>query len=184
MTVSAQGNEVEIVVVPLTAAQLFVMDLKVLPGTTGLASPVVAAQYLFSELAIWLRIEPQAGSPRPNRGSRSLLGYLVEKCLPLLPRFSWKKQEPIDLSPHESTKREKLPNEAKKCCSFSQIQNRGRPKKALRLLAELDGKSVFAGEPPKLARSWFQMNSVTLVKPSWSGRGVLARSMAFIPPRS
>jgi hypothetical protein len=27
------------------------------------------------------------------------------------------------------------------------------------------------GEPPKSAKNWFQMNSVTLVKPkSWSGR--------------
>jgi hypothetical protein len=42
----------------LLAAELFVVDLQVLPGATELASPAIAAQNLFSELVVWFAIEP------------------------------------------------------------------------------------------------------------------------------
>jgi hypothetical protein len=48
VTAGAQGNQVRVVIVPLLAAELLVVDLQVLPGATDLALPTVAAQYLFS----------------------------------------------------------------------------------------------------------------------------------------
>lgn len=49
VTVGAQGNQVQVVIMALLAAKLFVMNLKVLHGTTDLASPTIAAENLFSE---------------------------------------------------------------------------------------------------------------------------------------
>ncbi len=60
VTTSAQRNQIEIVIRTLLAAQLFVMNLQVLPGTTDLASPAVAAQNLFSKLIIRFRIKAEA----------------------------------------------------------------------------------------------------------------------------
>jgi hypothetical protein len=59
MAVSANGNQVRVVIVALLAAQLFVMDLEISPRTADLASPAVTARYVFSELFITLGIEPQ-----------------------------------------------------------------------------------------------------------------------------
>ena len=86
MTVSAQGNQVQIVVVALLAAQFLVVDLQVLPGTTDLASPAIAPQYLFSQLVVRFGIKPQARSLGSNSASRSLLGHFVQKSLPLFAR--------------------------------------------------------------------------------------------------
>jgi hypothetical protein len=66
MAVSAQGDEVKIVVVGLLAPQFLVVDLEISPGTTGLASPAIAPQYLFSQLVVRFGIEPQAGSLGSN----------------------------------------------------------------------------------------------------------------------
>jgi hypothetical protein len=52
VTAGAQGNQVRVVIVAPLAAELLVMDLQVLPGTTNLASPAVAAKHLFSELFV------------------------------------------------------------------------------------------------------------------------------------
>jgi hypothetical protein len=41
MTISAQGDKVQIVVA-LLAPQFLVVDLEISPGTTGLASPAIA----------------------------------------------------------------------------------------------------------------------------------------------
>jgi len=49
VAVRAQGDEVQIVVVALMAAQLLVMHMQILSGTTELASPSIAAENLFSE---------------------------------------------------------------------------------------------------------------------------------------
>ena len=59
MAAGAQGNQVQIVIRALLAAQLLVVDLQVLSGTTDLASPAIAAQHLFSEPVVWFAIEPQ-----------------------------------------------------------------------------------------------------------------------------
>ena len=48
LAVNALGDEVQIVVVVLLAAQLLMVDMQVLPGTADLASPAIAPQYLFS----------------------------------------------------------------------------------------------------------------------------------------
>jgi hypothetical protein len=56
MTVSTQGDEVQIVVVALLAPRLLVVDMQISPGTTNLASPVIAPQYLFSQLTVELGI--------------------------------------------------------------------------------------------------------------------------------
>ncbi len=61
MTVGAQCDQVRVIIIALLAAQLLV-DLKVLFGTTDLASPSVALQHLFSELVVRLGIKPQARS--------------------------------------------------------------------------------------------------------------------------
>ena len=49
------------------AAELFVMDLQVLSGTTDLASPTIAAEHLFSELVVELDFQPLARSLGTNR---------------------------------------------------------------------------------------------------------------------
>lgn len=41
-------------------AQRLVVDLQVLHGTAGLASPAIAPQYLFSQLAVLFRLKSQA----------------------------------------------------------------------------------------------------------------------------
>jgi hypothetical protein len=61
VTADAQGNQVRVVIVPPLAAELLVMDLQVLSGTTDLASPTIAAQHLFSELFVELGIKAQPG---------------------------------------------------------------------------------------------------------------------------
>ncbi len=61
MAAGAQGDQVRIVIRALLAAQLLVMDLQVLSGTTDLALPAIAAQYLFSELFVELGIKPLEG---------------------------------------------------------------------------------------------------------------------------
>jgi hypothetical protein len=66
MAAGAQRYQIQIVIVPLPAAKLFVMDLKVLSGTTELTFPAIAAQDLFSELIVRLRIKPQARLLGPN----------------------------------------------------------------------------------------------------------------------
>ena len=66
MATSAKGNQIRGVIVALLTAQLFVMNLQVLPRTTDLASPVIASQYLFSQLVIHLGIKPQARSLGSN----------------------------------------------------------------------------------------------------------------------
>ncbi len=58
MAAGAQGDQVRIVIRALLAAQLLVMDLQVLSGTTDLALPAIAAQYLFAELFVNLVIKP------------------------------------------------------------------------------------------------------------------------------
>ncbi len=52
MACSTQSNQVRVVIITSLAAQLLVMDLKVLSGTAGLAFPIIAAQHLFSELVV------------------------------------------------------------------------------------------------------------------------------------
>ena len=59
MANGAQGNQIQIVIRALLAAKLFVMNLKVLSGTTNLALPAIPAQYLLSELFVGLGIKPQ-----------------------------------------------------------------------------------------------------------------------------
>ena len=66
VAVGTQGYQIQIVIVALLAAKLFVMDLKVLSGATDLACPAIAPQYLFSELVVRFGIEPQAGSLESN----------------------------------------------------------------------------------------------------------------------
>lgn len=58
MAGGAKGNQIEIVIRALLAAKLLVMNLQVLPGTTDLALPAIATQYLFSELVVCFGIEP------------------------------------------------------------------------------------------------------------------------------
>jgi hypothetical protein len=45
VAVGTQGYQIQIVIVALLAAKLFVMDLKVLSGATDLAPPSIAPQY-------------------------------------------------------------------------------------------------------------------------------------------
>jgi hypothetical protein len=52
MTVGTKSNQIKVVVVALLTAEFLVMDLQVLPRTTNLASPAIATQDLFSELAV------------------------------------------------------------------------------------------------------------------------------------
>ena len=60
MAVDAQGNQIRIAIRALLAAQLLVMDLQVLSGAVGLASPAIATQHLFSQLIVQLGIKPHA----------------------------------------------------------------------------------------------------------------------------
>jgi hypothetical protein len=60
MTSGAYGDQVQIVIWALPTAQVFVVDLQVLPGATDLASPGVAAQHLFSEVVVGLGIKSDA----------------------------------------------------------------------------------------------------------------------------
>jgi hypothetical protein len=77
MAASAEGNQVQIVIVSLPAAQLLVVDLQVLSGTTDLAFPVVPTQYLFSEVFVELGIKLQTRS----LGSKSLHeAFSVTSC--------------------------------------------------------------------------------------------------------
>jgi hypothetical protein len=62
VTAGAQGNQVRVVIVAPLAAELLVMDLQVLPGTTNLASPAVAAKHLLSQLFVRFGIKPQTRS--------------------------------------------------------------------------------------------------------------------------
>jgi hypothetical protein len=58
MALGAQCDQIRVVIISLLAAQLLVMDLKVLSGTANLAFPAIALQHLFSELVVWFGIEP------------------------------------------------------------------------------------------------------------------------------
>ena len=60
MADGAKGDQIRVVIVALLAAQLLVVDMKVLFGTTDLASPAIALQHLFSELVVWFGIKPKA----------------------------------------------------------------------------------------------------------------------------
>ena len=60
MAASAKGNQVQIFIVSLPAAQLLVVDLQVLYGTTDLAFPAIPTQYLFPEVFVEL------GDQAPN----------------------------------------------------------------------------------------------------------------------
>jgi hypothetical protein len=62
----AQGNQIQVVIWTLLAAQLLVVDLQVLSGTADLAVPAIAAQHLFAELFVELRIKPQSRSSGSN----------------------------------------------------------------------------------------------------------------------
>jgi hypothetical protein len=61
MAVSAQGDEVQIVVVALLAPQLLVVDMQILLGTANLAFPPIALQYLSSELVVRFGISRKRG---------------------------------------------------------------------------------------------------------------------------
>lgn len=68
MAAGAQSYQVRFIVVAPLAPQLLVVDMQILPGTTELASPAIASQHLFSELVVWLWIEPQAWPLGSNPG--------------------------------------------------------------------------------------------------------------------
>ena len=61
MTSSTQGNQIQVVIRALLAAQLLVVHLQVLFATTDLASPSIAAQHVFAELVVQNGIEPHPG---------------------------------------------------------------------------------------------------------------------------
>ena len=86
MAAGAQGNQIQVVIRALLAAQLLVVDLQVLSGTTDLASPAIAPQYLFSELFVRARDQAASAVAWVESGSRSLLGHFVQKSLPLFAR--------------------------------------------------------------------------------------------------
>ena len=52
----AESDQVRAVIVALLAAELLVVHVQILPGTTELASPAIALQYLFSQLVVGFRI--------------------------------------------------------------------------------------------------------------------------------
>jgi len=60
MAVSAESDQVRVFIRTLLAAQLLVVDVKILSGTTDLALPTIATQYLLLELFVGLGIKPQA----------------------------------------------------------------------------------------------------------------------------
>ena len=62
----AEGNQVQIVIRALLAAPLLVMDLQVLSGTTDLALPAIATQYLFPKAFVRLGNKSQARSLESN----------------------------------------------------------------------------------------------------------------------
>ena len=68
MAVSAKGIQVQIVIASLPAAQLLVVDLQVLSGTTDLAFPAIPTQYLFPEVFVELGIKLQTRSLGSNSG--------------------------------------------------------------------------------------------------------------------
>jgi hypothetical protein len=60
MALGTQRNQIRVVIIALLAAQLLVMDVKVLSGTANLAFPAIALQYLFSQLVIRFAIHHEA----------------------------------------------------------------------------------------------------------------------------
>jgi hypothetical protein len=62
MASGTQGDQVQVVIRALLAAQLLVMDLQVFPGTTYLTLPAITPQNLFLELVVWFGIKPQSWS--------------------------------------------------------------------------------------------------------------------------
>jgi len=58
MTLGAQGDQVRVIIIALLAAQLLVMNLKVLSGTADLASPAIASEHLSPELVVRLAFKP------------------------------------------------------------------------------------------------------------------------------
>jgi len=66
VAVSAQGDEVQFIIVALLAPQLRVMDMEISSGTTELASPTIAAENLLSELIVRFGIKSHARPLRWN----------------------------------------------------------------------------------------------------------------------
>jgi len=66
MAAGAQADQVRVVIRAVLAAQLLVVDLQVLSGTTELALPAIAAQHLFAQLFVELVVEAQARSLGSN----------------------------------------------------------------------------------------------------------------------
>jgi hypothetical protein len=77
MAAGAQGDQIRVLVVALLTPQLFVMDLKVPSSTANLTSPAIALQHLFSQLVVWLGIEPQAWPLGSNPGQEA---FSVTSC--------------------------------------------------------------------------------------------------------
>ena len=61
MAVSAESDQVRVFIRTLLAAQLLVVDVKILSGTTDLASPTIATQDLLPQTFVRHRIQPKAG---------------------------------------------------------------------------------------------------------------------------
>src|ERR1700682_194809 len=66
MASGAQGNQVLFGIIAALAAKFLMVNFKIRPGPTALASPAVPAQHLFPESFVQLGIESQAGLFREN----------------------------------------------------------------------------------------------------------------------
>jgi hypothetical protein len=97
MATSAKRYQVQVVIVALLAAVLLVVDMQVFPGTTDLASPAIAAQYLFSQLVVRFGIEPQAGSLESNLLHKAIPATWCRKACRCSPGRNLKKRD-IDWS--------------------------------------------------------------------------------------
>ena len=86
MTAGAQGNQVRFVIIALLAAQLLVVDLQVLSGTTDLASPAIATAVLVFGAVRRARDQAASAVAWVEFASRSFLGHFVQKGLPLFAR--------------------------------------------------------------------------------------------------
>jgi hypothetical protein len=86
MAADAQGNQVQIVVRALLAAQLLVVDLQVLSGTADLALPAISFSLPADEVVRTTRDQAAREVVSVERGSRSLLGHFVQKSLSLFAR--------------------------------------------------------------------------------------------------
>jgi hypothetical protein len=77
MADSAESDQVRIVIIALLAAQLLVVHVQILPGTTELASPAITPQYLFSQLVVWFGVKPRA---RPLGSNLFHEAFSVTSC--------------------------------------------------------------------------------------------------------